>query len=85
MTKRLSIALMMCVAITLLVAPAMAANLQNVSLGNDVFIGEQGLNLIGISSGQVLAYYTGSQTVGSECPGSNRNSWKCRKFLRITV
>jgi trimeric autotransporter adhesin len=70
MTKRLSIALMMCVALTLLVAPALAGALQNVSVGQDVFIGEQGLNLIGISSGQVLAYYTGSQTVGSSAPAA---------------
>ncbi len=70
MTKRLSIALMMCVALTLLVAPALAGNLQNVTAGGDVFIGEQGLNLIGISSGQVLAYYTGSQTVGSSAPAA---------------
>jgi PGF-CTERM protein len=61
---------MMCVALTLLAAPAFAGAIQNVSLGGDVFIGEQGLNLNGISSGQILAYYTGSQTVGSSAPAA---------------
>ncbi len=70
MTKRLSIALMMCVALTLLVAPALAGNLQNVTVGKDVFIGEQDLNLIGIPSGTILSYYTGSQTVGSSAPAA---------------
>lgn len=70
MTKRLSIALMMCVALTLLVAPALAGNLQNVTVGKDVFIGEQHLNLIGIPSGTILSYYTGSQTVGSSAPAA---------------
>ncbi len=48
----------------------MAGNLQNISLGGDVFIGEQGLNLIGIPSGQILAYYTGSHTVGQSAPAA---------------
>jgi len=68
MTKRLSIALMMCVALTILVAPALAGNLQNVSPGGDVFVGEQGLNLIGVASGTVLNYYTGTQTPGQSAP-----------------
>jgi len=70
MTKRLSIALMMCVALAILVVPALAGNAQNVSVGQNVFIGEQGLNLIGIPSGTVLSYYTGSQTVGSSAPAA---------------
>jgi PGF-CTERM protein len=61
---------MMCVALTLLVAPALAGNLQNVTVGKDVFIGEQHLNLIGIPSGTILSYYTGSQTVGSSAPAA---------------
>ena len=71
MTKRLSIALMMCVALAILVVPALAGNLQTIPAGGNVFIGEQGLNLTGIPSGTILSYYTGSQTVGIKCPGSN--------------
>jgi len=68
MTKRLSIALMMCVVLTLMVVPALAGTLQTVPVGGDVFIGEQGLNLTGIASGTSLCWYTGSQTVGSSAP-----------------
>ena len=71
MTKRLSIALMMCVALAILVVPALAGTLNIIPAGGNVFIGEQGLNLTGIASGTTLAYYTGTQTPGVKCPGSN--------------
>jgi len=70
MTKRLSIALMMCVALTILVVPALAGNLQNISPGGDVFVGEQGLNLLGVAPGTILNYYTGTQTPGQSAPAA---------------
>jgi PGF-CTERM protein len=70
MTKRLSIALMMCVALAILVVPALAGNLQNISPGGNVFVGEQGLNLIGVAPGTTLNYYTGTQTPGQSAPAA---------------
>jgi len=71
MTKRLSIALMMCIALTLLVVPALAATpLQTIYPGKDVFIGEQGLTLINVTAGTQLSWYTGTQIVGASAPAA---------------
>ena len=72
MTKRLSIALMMCVALIAIAVPAMAYPIiATVPQGGDVFVGEQGLNLSAwCAPGTVLSYYTGSQTVGSSAPAA---------------
>ncbi|HVP94908.1 MAG TPA: MEMAR_RS02690 family S-layer glycoprotein [Methanoregulaceae archaeon] len=71
MTKRLSIALMMCVALVLLAGTAVSAypKIQNVPVGGDVFIGEQGL-VLPVPAGTVLSWYTGSQTVGQSAPAA---------------
>jgi trimeric autotransporter adhesin len=71
MTKRLSIALMMCVALVLLAGTAVSAYpiINQVPVGGDVFIGEQGL-VLPVPAGTVLSWYTGSQTVGSSAPAA---------------
>lgn len=79
MTKRLSIALMMCVALAILVVPALAA-LNTIPAGGNVFIGEQGLNLTGIASGTTLAYYTGTQTPGVSAPAATVNVGNAQSF-----
>ncbi len=71
MTKRLSIALMMCIALTLLVIPALAADpLKTIYPGKDVFIGEQGLTLVNVTAGTQLCWYTGTQIVGASAPAA---------------
>ena len=71
MTKRLSIALMMCVALVLLAGTAVSAYpiINQVPQGGDVFIGEQGL-VLPVPAGTVLSWYTGSQTVGQSAPAA---------------
>jgi len=80
MTKRLSIALMMCVALAILVVPALAGSLSSVPAGGNVFIGEQGLNLTGVTSGTTLAYYTGTQTPGQSAPAATVNVGNAASF-----
>ena len=71
MTKRLSIALVMCVALVLLAGTAVTAYpiINQVPVGGDVFIGEQGL-VLPVPAGTVLSWYTGSQTVGQSAPAA---------------
>jgi trimeric autotransporter adhesin len=71
MLKRLGIALIMCVALVLLTAPAAWAYpvINDVPLGGDVFIGEQGL-ILPVPAGSVLSWYSGTQTVGSSAPAA---------------
>jgi len=60
----------MCVALLILVVPALGGALQDVPPGGTVFIGEQDLNLTGIPSGTTLAWYTGTQVVGRSAPSA---------------
>src|SRR5271157_6307997 len=73
MTKRLGIALMMCVALVILATPLVSAQtypvINQVPVGGDVFIGEQRL-VLPVPAGTVLSWYTGSQTVGSSAPAA---------------
>jgi hypothetical protein len=68
--ERLTIALVMCMAIAMLVVPAPGDALQDIPLGGTVFIGEENLNLLGIPSGTTLTWYTGSQVVGRSAPSA---------------
>jgi len=75
MTKRFSLALMVCVALALIMLPATAApNIVKVPAGGDVFIGEQGLDVTaGVGSATSVSWYTGSQTPGVSAPSATIN------------
>ena len=70
MMKKFRVTLIMCMALFLLVMPGMAGTPQTVPLGGNVFIGEQDLNLWGISAGTTLSYYSGSQVPGQSAPST---------------
>jgi PGF-CTERM protein len=70
----------MCVALAVLVVPALAGSLKDVPVGGNVFIGEQGLNLTGIASGTSLSYYTGTQTPGVSAPAATVNVGNAASF-----
>ena len=50
--------------------PTPAPIIQNIYPGKDVFIGEQGLKLIGVTPGTQLSWYTGTQIVGASAPAA---------------
>ena len=70
MIRRLTITLMICLALAILVVPALGDALQDIPFGGTVFIGEQDLNLTGIPSGTTLTWYTGTQVVGRSAPAA---------------
>ncbi len=70
----------MCVALAILVVPALAGSLNSVPLGGNVFVGEQGLNLTGVASGTTIAYYTGTQTPGVSAPAATVNVGNAASF-----
>jgi hypothetical protein len=61
--------------------PALAGALQHVPPGSDVFIGEEGLNLTGISSGTTVFWYDGSEIVGSGWPSATINIGNASDFF----
>ncbi|MDD1719220.1 MAG: DUF3821 domain-containing protein, partial [Methanoregulaceae archaeon] len=64
MTKRFSLVLVMLVALTALVLSASAA--KNVTQGQDVFIGEQGLDLVDIAANSAtVVWYNPGDAIGS--------------------
>jgi trimeric autotransporter adhesin len=61
--------------------PALGGALQQVPHGGDVFIGEEGLNLTGISSGTTVSWYGGSEIVGSGSPSVTMNIGNASDFF----
>jgi PGF-CTERM protein len=67
MTKRLSLVLIACVALALFMLPASAADPRAISAGQDVFIGEIGLDIsgAGVTANSTISWYTDTATPGS--------------------
>jgi len=68
MTKRLSLAVIACLALALLILPA-SADLKQVPAGGDVFIGEQGINIsAGVGTAPSIAWFAAGSSPANDVP-----------------
>ncbi len=79
MTKRFSLVLIALVALGMLILPASAAKNQ-IAPGGDVFIGESGLNVSYLTSGQSIAWFASGTNPNSDAPNYQLNVGDATNF-----